>query len=175
MDRILFEEKQKLPGVMTWIALTAGLAACFPVMRGVYLRTVLEEPWGDPSLSNMEAMLLLIFLLACVGLMLWFLTNIYLEVIIDQTGIWYRYFPHHRKRQRIEKNLIASFVIRDLRWYEMARRRSKRLPWPNGDQRFSISGRKVLELTLNGGQKVILGTQDKDRVIWAMGKLTSNQ
>lgn len=175
MDRVIFEEKQGLPGAIGWVAFIVGLGCCFPVLRGVYLRMVLHEPWGDPALGNAEALLLLIFLVTTVGGIVWLVSNIYLEVIIDQAGVSYRYFPHHRKYQRIGKEMIASYTTRMLRWHEVARKRSKRLGWPNGDLRFSIRGRKVLELTLTGGKKVALGTQDTESVNWAMGKLMSNR
>lgn len=175
MHRVLFEEKQRLPRGTGWVAFIVGLGCCFPILRGIYLRVVLDEPWGDPSLSNNEALLLLIFLVTVVGGIVWLVTNICLEVIIDQAGVSFRYFPHHRKHQRIGKDMITSYTTRILRWNEVARKRSKRLGWPNGNLRFSIRGRKVLELTLAGGRKIALGTQDTESVNWAMEKLMSNR
>lgn len=174
MDRIFFEEKQKLTRAITWTVFFVGLACCSPIIRGAYIRGVLHEPWGDTSMSDLEVFLLLTFILAMVGLMFWIISSVYLEIVIDQTGIWYRSFPQHWKRRRIEKASITAYLVRKIRWNEMIQGRSNKIQRSKGNGIFHIRGDKVLELTLSGGEKLIVGTQEAESVIWAMGKLMSN-
>ncbi len=174
MDRVFFEEKQKLPQFVPWIAGIIGLGSCSPLFWGIYVRTALHEPWGDVSMSNLELYLLFAFLLSMAGLMFWMISNVSLEVTIDQAGIWYRSFPHHWKRQRVEKTSISAYVVRKLQWNEMLQRRTKGIRRPNANEKFLITGNMALVLTLEGGKTLTLGTRDSESVNWAMGKLMSN-
>lgn len=174
MDRVFFEEKQKLPSAIPWIAGIAGLGGCAPLFWGIYVRTALDETWGESSMSNLELYMLFAFMLSMVVLMFWIISSVSLEVTIDQAGIWYRSFPHHWKRQRVEKASISAYAIRKLQWKEMLHRRTKGFRRSNANEKFLISGNMALILTLHGGKTLTLGTRDSDSVTWAMGKLMSN-
>ena len=175
MDRVFFDEKQKLPVIIRWIVIFTGLALCFPFMQGMYVRSILHEPWGDASLSNSELMTLPVIVAMIAGSVAWLVSSMFLEIKIDQSGIYYRFFPHQIKTRRIDKKTIADFMIRKLRWIELAQsKHAGKFRRSDKDQIFRLTGTMALELRMHDDLKIILGTQNPEGLRWAMKKLMSN-
>lgn len=175
MDQVFFEEKQKLPVILRWIVVFTGLALCFPFMQGMYVRSIFHEPLGEASMSNMELMILPSIVALIAGLMAWLVSSMYLEIKIDQSGIFYRFFPHQIKTKRIDKKTIADFMIRKLRWIELVQsKHAGKFRQSEKNQILRLSGTMALELRMPGDLKIILGTQNPEGLRWAMKKLMSN-
>lgn len=175
MEKVFFDEKQKLPGLLSWFIVFIGLAICFPLLRGLYLRSILHQEWNSESMSNLGILALLSLLLVVNGVVVWLVSSLYLELKIDQGGISYRYFPNHRGFRRINRNAIAAYVVRKLTWTEKIRgKRRRRLRGPDESQIFIVNGSQALIINLSTGQKLILGTQNPEGMGWAMKKLMSN-
>lgn len=175
MEKVFFEEKQKFPGLLSWFIVFIGLAMCFPLLRGLYIRSILHQEWNSESMSNLGIIALLSLLLLVNGVVVWLVSSLYLELKIDQEGISYRYFPNHRGFRRINKNAIADYVVRKLTWTERTRgKRRRRLRGSDESQIFLVNGNKALVINLSSGQKLILGTQNPEGLDWAMKKLMSN-
>jgi hypothetical protein len=171
MERIFYEEKQKLPAVYTWLVVAAGLAMMFPLFRILYQLTVLGS---ESSMSITKVSILLVMLFVILGFVVWLTASFSLEVRIGASGIHYRYFPRHLKDQFIEARAIAGYDVRDLTLKEIIQSRRDRRLGSDFAQVYSVNGRTVVEVRLSGGQKVVLGAGNKDSISWAMKKLLEN-
>lgn len=172
MDRIFFEERQKLAAVWVWVIVLVGLAISYPLLRILYDQLVL----GEGGVFTVKKTIWLLCLLAIVhGVVIWLAATHSLEVKIGPSGIYYRSFPTHDAPKLIEKKSIVGYVIREVRLNdffnsgsELSTRKSETIKF------YSITGSTVLELTLPGDQKILLGTESKDSLAWAMKRLLDN-
>ena len=175
MNRVFFEEKQKLPVTLRWIVIFSGLALCFPFFGGVYVRSILQEPWGKASWDTGDLIGVILVIVFIVSVLLWLVRAIGMEIKIEAVSVEYRLFPYQGKITRIEKQDIIGYEVRKIRWTEPSqgeygkgyRKKSK-------NQVLVLRGRMAVELKLLGDQKLILGTLNPDRLRWAMKKLMSN-
>lgn len=106
------------------------------------------------------------FVLGC----LWFMFAVatpfifywmYLEIIVSEKGIFYKYFPFHKTFQKIEFADIEKVEMREYRPLREFGGWGIRLnPTTNA---MTVSGNKGLEFTLkNQKKKLLLGTQKPD-------------
>lgn len=163
MDRMFFEEKQKLAAVWSWVVVVVGLAMSFPLLRILYFQLLIQE---EQQLSVKGAISLLGGLMLVVAVVVWLTATYSLEVKIGNSGIYYRSFPSHQDLTLIEKKAIVGYMIREITFNDYGK--------ANAANVYSISGSTVLEVTLAGDQKIVLGTQNKESLDWAMKKLLDN-
>jgi hypothetical protein len=174
MERVFFEEKQKLPGYVVWIVVFTSLAMCVPLLRGLYFRLVLNEPWGKSGFGNNEIWLAIALVLLVAGLVVWLLVSMSLVVKIDEKGIAFRISPGAGKEKRIPREQILGYEVRKLKWNELVQsRKSRRLLQQGKSQMYRFRGRMALVLKLTDDVTIILGTANADGMIWAMRKLMS--
>jgi hypothetical protein len=172
MERVFFEEKQKLPGYIVWIVVFTSLAMCVPLLRGLYMRLVLNEAWGKSSFSNVEICMSLAAVILVAGLVVWLLASMNLVVKIDGGGISYVSYPMGGRETRIGRQDIHSYEVRKLKWDELLQStKSRRLLKQGKSQIHRFSGAMGLVLKLADDATIILGTRNPDGMIWAMKKL----
>jgi hypothetical protein len=174
VERVFFEERQKLPGHVVWIVIFTAVAMCVPLLRGLYFRLVLNEPWGNGDFSNKEICLALAFVVGVSALVVWLLVSMNLVVKIDSAGITYRSFPGAGREKRVTRQDIHAYEVRKLKWNELVQStKSRRLLQQGKSQIHRFSGKTGLVLKLADGVTIILGTTNPDGMIWAMKKLMS--
>ena len=172
MERIFYEEKQKLPAIYSWLVVVAGLGMMFPLLSILYQLIVLDQ---ESQMSVNKVSLLLLLLFVSLAVVVWLTASFSLEVRIGASGIHYKYFPHHKKEKTIEVRSIAGYEVRDITWKEMIQSRGDRRRGRSGVlEIFSVVGRTVVEVRLGGGEKILLGAGSKDSISWAMKKLLEN-
>ena len=172
MERVFFEEKQKLPGYVVWIVVFTSLAMCVPLLRGLYIRLVLNETWGNSGFSNFEICISLAAVFLIAPVIVWFLATMNLVVKIDSGGISYVSTPVDGKEKRITRQEIHSYEVRKLKWDELLQStKSRRLMQQGKSKIHRFSGTMGLVLRLPGEATIILGTTNPDGMIWAMKKL----
>src|SRR5262245_12117783 len=106
MERIFYEEKQTLPGMVIALVAVSGLALCFPFLRGLYIRLVLHQQWGDPTLTNTRVVWILAGLAVVAALVVWLVAIQYQVIKVDQSGIHYRSYPQQRRERTIDRASI---------------------------------------------------------------------
>jgi hypothetical protein len=172
MSRVFFEEKQVLPRYIVWITVFTTLAMCIPLLRGLYIRQVLNGPWGKSDFSVGEIYLSLALVLLVGSLVVWLIASMSLVVKIEGEAISYRSFPAAPKEKRISRHEILNYQVRKLHWKELIQStKSRRLLQHPKRRIYRFSGRMGLVLNLVDDASIILGTTNPDGMIWAMKKL----
>lgn len=142
---VLFYEKQKFTQVWLWALL---LIILIPFIWGLIKQLILGEPWGEHPMSNLG--LLLVSLLPA-GL-LWFFQNLSLETRITEEAIHIDYGILGRKKMpwdTIEKAEVIQYGFVGYGY---------RISMKYGTV-YNVKGNQGLQLYLNKGRKVLLGTQ----------------
>lgn len=166
MEKILFKEEQHFN--KWWVLLIIGsalLAIIIPLTNELSLQT-----W-DTSSENFSLLVL------NGGLFLLFLVAVFmvmvlrkLETKITQDEIIIRFPPLKRKAVRIKIKEIERFEIRKYKPMREYGGRGFRKRGTSG-QAYTISGNTGLQLYFKNGKKLLIGTQKKQAIEFAMCKL----
>lgn len=162
-----FQERQMFTQWWLWLiigATTLGINSVF--IYAVTQQLVLGVPVGDEPLGD-EALLILSVMIISVstGLALLFFNTV-LEVRIDNRSIEYRYVPLMRTWRRIENRGIQSVRLRR---YYLAGYGIKRDF--DGTRMLTVKGHDAVELTLDGGSRLMIGTQQPEEFLAAVKKM----
>lgn len=156
---ILYYEQQRMP----WFWAIFLLPINIPFIYGLVKQLILGKPWGNNPMSDTG--LIIVSILVFLFSVLMFIIK--LETIITKEGIYIRFFP---------------FLIRHrfYSWKKINKAEVKRYSplkhyggWGfrfgmNGSTAFNIRGNIGLELLLNSGRKILVGTtnpQELEEVI----------
>jgi len=164
MNRALFKEEQQFR--QWWnllIVIASSVSGIVFSIYALYQQLVVGKQVGDEPAPNAVLAILIVFLL----FFLWFYLRLKLEVWIDKLGIHYRFFP------LIFKERIISFA--EIKKYEIRKYSplgdyggwgvKKSIRWGRA---YNVSGNTGLQLYLNNGKKVLLGTQKPQAMLYAM-------
>ena len=169
--RNLFEEKQRFSQWWIWIIVavpSVGLLLLFG--NAIYQQMILGKPWGDRPLS--DEMLIVVSLFAVtamiVTLMAFFVSV--LEIVVDKSGVSYKYFPLVRNWQRIEKEDIVSFRHRSD--FAMSYGVQRDL---SGNRTLNVKGRDTIEIVKTDGSTLRLGTQKPEEFVAAMNTMKNRR
>lgn len=166
MEKVLFKEEQRFKQWWMWLIIAfALLAAIIPL-----LNAILEEQsqLGSSNTARLTLYGILMVLFASVVLIT--MLFIKLKTRITDKGIYMAYLPFARKWKKytiadIEKYELRSYrAVLEFGGYGMKKRRK-------AGQAFTISGNMGLQLYLKNGKKVLIGTQKKQAMEYAMLKL----
>jgi hypothetical protein len=163
----LFQEKQRFTQWWLWVIIVA--AAVFVVGlfgKALYQQFILGTPWGDKPMSDDALLVLALFNITAVTVMLLIFFNAMLEIMIDKSSVTYRYFPLIRNWKRIERENVLSFQVRKnyLTGYGMHRDLK-------GNKIINVKGHDVIEIMMNDGSKLTLGTQQPDEFLQALQQM----
>ena len=169
MSKIYYEEVQSYKqNPWTWVVLLAiCLAALLSAANGLYWQLLKGEPWGD--LSNEGLILLSAFPIFLCALISWLILSVKLQVIVDTSGVSYKFFPTVPKWTKISKEEIMGFTIEKrslanaLRHLDSEKVKS-----------MNVKGRALMSFELTNGNKIRLGSTNPEGFAWAMKKLFSS-
>jgi len=151
MSNSSFIETQRFRQVWIWIILI-GITASFG--WGVVQQLILGKPWGDRPAPD----ILLVILFLLMAVMLLFFYCIKLETEINETGIYYRFFPFQISPQKIEWSAINSATV--IKYHPLREYGGWGIRYSFGNKKaYSISGNQGLQLELKSGQRLLIGTQ----------------
>ncbi|NOR76308.1 MAG: hypothetical protein GQ525_14275 [Draconibacterium sp.] len=171
MGRILFKEEQRFTQWWLRLILVGSLFAVLaPFSYGIYLQEVLDVPFGDNPMSTEGLLVTGISSLLIVGLIFGIIIRSKLKTKITSDSVLVMYPPFIRKwksfvPEEIEKFEVRTYkAIREYGGYGIKRRHKH-------GQSYTISGNVGLQLYLKNGKKLLIGTQKKQAMEYAMGKL----
>ena len=170
MEKTFYKEEQRFNQKWVWIVLIlATLASTVPFLFGIYTQEVLHKPWGNQPTQTWVLVLFFVFDLLIMGGLIWLMIKMRLIFEIRSDGIWFRYPPFYKKWKCIKKEEIASFEVGNYKpvleyggWGIRGSRRKRA---------FNVSGNIGLKLLLKNDKKVLIGTQKRQSVNYAMEKL----
>lgn len=164
MKKVLFKEAQQF---RQWWNLLIVFTSVFSGIGfsayALYQQIILGKQAGNSPAPNAVLIITVLFLMV----VLWVYLRIKLEVSIDNSGIHYRFFPLELKMKTISFAEIRKYEIRKysplVDYGGWGRKRSLR--WGRA---YNISGNTGLQLYLNNGKKILIGTQKPQAMIYAM-------
>lgn len=169
MNRLLFKEEQGFKQWWFWLVIAFALLA---VIVPLSIK-IAEDQTYLVSLNSarliLYGILVVLFLAAVLVAMLF----IKLKTKITNEGIYVAYFPFVRKWQKFAVNDIEKYEIRRYRaileygGYGMKNKRKL-------GRAYTTSGDFGLQLYLKNGKKVLIGTQKKLAMEYALVKLLGN-
>ena len=154
--------------IMIMIVLLFSVLA--PFLYGIYPQEVLNEPFGDNLMSTEVLIVTGISSLLIMGLIIVVFKFLKLKTKITTDGIMVSFPPLKSKWEKytpgeIEKYEVRVYkAIREYGGYGIKRGLKK-------GQSYTISGNIGLQLYLKNGKKLLIGTQKKQAIKYAMDKL----
>ncbi len=80
-----------------------------------------------------------------------------LKTSIDKNGIEYRFFPLHFKTQRINWNSVEKYEV--IRYHPIRDYGGWGIRYGRKGKAYNVSGDRGLQLHLNNGKNILIGTQ----------------
>lgn len=175
MNKILFSEIQRFD--QPWMRIPLYLLVIGNILLfsyGLYNQLIIGEPWGNNPMSDTGLIIVAIFtLFIWIGIFLLFqksklITNIGTE------SIQFRYPPFINKDRTIDLNEVKHMEIRKYKplWeyggygIRTSLRRGKA---------YNVRGNLGLQLYLKSGKKILIGTQRKEQLDWALKKIQKEE
>ena len=159
-----FQEMQRFR--QSWLLLVILIPDVI-FLIGFFYQIVLGRPFGDNPMSDSGFIFIFLILLS-VNLLIF---SIKLSTRIDSVGVSVRFYPFHLKPRKYNWTEISKAYIRKYNpileyggWgirFGLLRR--------NGA--YNISGNMGLQLELNSGNKILIGTQKPDEIEEILKKL----
>lgn len=175
MEKVLFSEEQKMKRWKVWFVTTVPfLTVLVPFGYGIYSQEVLNIPFGNSPKSTTGLILTALFLVSFIALIVLLITNMKLKTKINHEGIWVAFPPLMRKWKRISPEEIEKYEMRTFRakreygGYGIKRRR-------RSGRALIIAGNTGLQLYFKSGKKLLIGTQQKQAIEYAMKKFMQTE
>lgn len=171
MGRLLFREIQGFDQLWIKIPLyIMGIFFGYLFGRGIYFQIILDTPWGDNPVSDLGLALTTTFVLGVWGAVIILLEKSKLVTEYYPTEIRLRFPPFIRKEKVLRVDQIRTMKIR------------KYSPiWEYGGwgvrygfkgKAYNVRGNMGLQLYFKDGKGLLIGTQKKEQVNWAIHKMT---
>lgn len=166
MEKVLFHEEQRFKQWWLWLIIVSTLLAVIIPLVNAITEEQAQINSSDTARLILYGVLAVLFLVAVLIVLLF----IKLKTKITANGIYIAYLPFVRKWKKFPAQEIKEYEIRKYRamleygGYGMKKRRKV-------GQAYSISGNIGLQLYLKNGKKLLIGTQKKQAIEYAMAKL----
>jgi len=171
MEKTFFWEEQRvsqkkmLRAIMITMISGVALFGYWFIRLGYSRKSITAEVFADPTFKVIASLFLIVLILVIV------INSISrLRTKIEKDGIYVSYFPYRRKWIKISVSDIFSYQLRKFRPYReyggygIKDRRRK-------GKAYIISGQTGLQLYLKNGEKILIGTQKVQAIIYAMDKV----
>ena len=174
MEKVFFREEQSFGKWLLWLILiTTTVITAIPLIYGIYSQEVLGIPWGNHPGETSLLIFALVLDSVIMGGLCFYIAKMKLSVEIKSDGIWYKYPPQYSKWRNIKKEEIDQYEIRIYKpiaeyggWGIKGSRKNRAL---------NSSGNVGLQIYLIDGKKILIGTQRKQAIEYAMEKLMKGE
>jgi len=175
MEKVLFSEEQRFNQWWHRLIMLASLAAVLiPFGIGIYSQVVLDKPFGDDPMSTEGLTATGIGSGLIMGIIAVMMFVARLNTKVTDEALWVAFPPFFRKWKKILPDEIDRYEIRTYR--------AKREYGGHGNKRRRRSGRSCtvsgnigLQLYFKNGKKLLIGTQKKQALEYAMRKLMEGE
>lgn len=171
MEKILFYEEQKFSQRrMAIIFLISFFSVISLFANGIYTQEVLNKPFGDNPTSTQNLIVIGIVATVLIIAVNLLLMKMNLKVRITEEAFWISFPPLINKWEKITPDQIERYEIRKFN--------AKREFGGHGIKRrlragtaYTVSGNTGLQLYFINGKKLLVGTQKKQALEYALKKL----
>ena len=175
MDKILFQEEQKFSQWWLWIILMISfLAVIIPFAAGIYTQEVLHKPFGNNPTDTGTLIITFSISLIIISGIIFLFAKSRLKTTIDNQGISVRFFPFINKWKRITPGEIEKWEVRNYNAILEYGGYGVKTSLKRGKV-YNVSGNVGLQLHFKNGKKLLIGTQKKQAISYAMAKLMNTE
>ena len=175
MNKILFAENQRFDQPWLRIPLVLlGIGNITLFAYGLFNQFILDQPWGDNPMSDTGLVVVSLFtFFIWIGIFLLFQKSV-LITSIGTECIQFRYPPFIAKNRTIKIEEIMELEIRKYKplWEYGGYGIRTSLKYGKA---FNVKGNTGLQLHLKNGKKILLGTQKRESMEWAINKIKKKE
>ncbi len=175
MEKVLFSEEQRFNQWWHRLIMLASLAAVLiPFAIGFYSQVILDKPFGNDPMSTegLTVTGLASGLIMAIIAVMMFVAR--LNIKVTHEALWVSFPPFVRKWKKILPDEIHNYKIRTYKAKREYGGHGKRQRLRSG-QAYTVSGNIGLQLYLKNGKKLLIGTQKKQALEYAMRKLMEGE
>ena len=165
MDTISFKETQRFRTVWVWLIIIALIVL---YLWAFVQQIIFDNPWGSNPASDF---LLMLLSLIPFGILVLFLT-IRLETEINESGIYYMFFPFHVKRHMIDWKTVDKAFVR--KYKPVAEFGGWGIRFGNG-KAYNISGNMGIQIEFKNGKRLLIGTRKPNDIEQVLQQLTNRK
>lgn len=170
MGKVLYREEQRFTQWWRWLLV---LSACtIPI---VIIATELTISSDNTAEEVTTLLVVLCFVALFEAVLIWLFWSMKLIIEINETGIRFKYPPVIRKWRIIKKSEVQSFEVRQYKPIAEYGGWGIKVKFRNSGIAYNVKGNIGLQLYLKNGKKLLLGTQRKQAIDYAMCKLMGSQ
>jgi len=171
MEKVLFKEEQKFNQWWLWLLMIITfLSVVVPFGYAIYSQEVLDKPFGDNPMSTEGIINVGAFSLLLVGLIVLLFYIFKLKTKITNEAFYISFPPLINKWKKFVPDEIAKFEVRKYNAIKEYGGYGMKYSRRHG-RCYNISGNLGLQLYLKNGKKLLIGTQRKQAISYAMDKL----
>lgn len=174
MEKIIFQEEQK--SNMAWLTIVLIISlfsVVSPFVYGVYSQEVLHKPFGDNPMSTGALIGVGMVAAIIIGAVNWLIVKMRIKTKVSGEALWVSYPPLARWK-KITPEMIQSYEIRTYNAVREFGGHGLKKTRKSGTS-YTLSGNVGLQLYLIGGKKILIGTQKKQALEYAMRKLMTGE
>lgn len=166
MEKLLFKEEQRFK--QTWLWITLVVSMWLPAFIVSYQ---LVNAWKSNSDDKLLLLFVFIFLLIVAFGFTWLFRKMKLLVEVRSDGVWFKFPPLLYKWKSIKTEEIEKFEVRKYKPIAEYGGWGIKTRWKSRSVAYNVSGNIGLQIYLKNGRKILLGTQKKHAIEFAMDKL----
>ncbi|WP_421876068.1 hypothetical protein [Marinoscillum sp.] len=172
--KLIYSEKQTFRNTFFWwlqAMISLGVIGMFAY--GVSKQLIRGEQWGNTPMSDTALIITALISFIILGAVQWLLSSMTLLIEIDQNNLYYSYFPFVRSKRTLTKKDLTSLEVRKYKPILEYGGWGYRISFNNG-KALNIKGNWGLQLVLQNGDKLLLGTQKAEALKEAINTLQQN-
>jgi len=175
MEKILFKEEQGMnhPRLIIVLPVIFFVIVICAISWWVHF-SYRGQAMVWEAVSNSELLILGAVLFLTLGLLLAYVYSCKLKIKISDKRIWISYPPFRGNWKKLNKAEIKRYQIRKYSPWREYYGRGFRNHWIYG-MCYTISGNIGLQLYLKNGKKILIGTQQKQGIKYAMEKMMEKE
>jgi hypothetical protein len=153
------------------IAVIAGLGSALGVVGyGLFSQLLTGEPWGDKPMSDSGLIFTFLIVLVVAVIVGGLLFSLVLIIEVRQEGIRFRFPPLINKWKTFKKEDIKSYQVRKYSPIWEYGGWGIRVSMGKG-RAYNVRGNKGMQLVMNDGKAILLGTQKGSEFMAAMDRI----
>lgn len=167
-----FTEVQKFASPSLYIGM--GLiyfGALGVLIYGNYMQFILKEPWGNKPITDGGLIILTFFIIVVLVVSAYFLFGSKMETFISKEKLSITFKPFINKPVDFLKADISKYEIRKYKPIKEYGGWGIKVGSKLKGKAYNVKGNVGLQLYLKNGSKVLIGTQRKEAIAYAMKKM----